>query len=270
RMMPSRAMPNRMRMTPAMRVAICRPSTPCWATIPDRITIKAPVGPAICTRLPPNTETTSPAMIAVYNPCSGLTPEAIAKAMASGRATIPTRTPATRLRIQCARPKRPARYDSVSANIRPLYEHGIWPISRAIAQQPHAIGQDNQAGAHISKDRHPHGRHTQDGKHQKHQLQSQGNRYVLDQYPMRALAQSHKPADFFEIVFHQRDVGGLKRHVRSDHPHGKTNIGAGEGGCIVDAVANHAGHPLRLESFNMLDLVVGEQTAMGFDQACLP
>ena len=62
---PSRATPSKARMTPAIRVAICRPSTPYLAVMPARITMKAPVGPAICTRLPPNTETSRPAMIAV-------------------------------------------------------------------------------------------------------------------------------------------------------------------------------------------------------------
>jgi hypothetical protein len=32
-------------------------------------------------------------------PCSGLTPDAIANAIASGRATTPTMTPATMLRV---------------------------------------------------------------------------------------------------------------------------------------------------------------------------
>ena len=56
--------------------------------------MKAPVGPPICTLLPPNTDTISPATMAVIMPCSGVTPDAIPKAMASGRATMPTITPA--------------------------------------------------------------------------------------------------------------------------------------------------------------------------------
>ena len=56
--------------------------------------IKAPVGPPICTVVPPKKAIIKPAIIAVVNPCSGPTPEAIAKAMASGKATIPTIIPA--------------------------------------------------------------------------------------------------------------------------------------------------------------------------------
>ena len=57
----------------------------------------APVGPEICTRVPPNRAVTTPATMAVYRPCSGFAPEAIANAIASGNATMPTTTPATTL-----------------------------------------------------------------------------------------------------------------------------------------------------------------------------
>ena len=56
--------------------------------------MKAPAGPPICTCKPPSAEIRKPAMMAVKMPCSGLTPEAMAKAMASGSATMPTVTPA--------------------------------------------------------------------------------------------------------------------------------------------------------------------------------
>jgi hypothetical protein len=53
------------RITPASSVAICSPSMPYRAVMPDRMTTNAPVGPAICSRLPPNTETARPATMAV-------------------------------------------------------------------------------------------------------------------------------------------------------------------------------------------------------------
>ena len=58
--------------------------------------MKAPVGPPICTLLPPSSEIMNPATIAVMMPFSGVTPEAIPNAMASGRATMPTMMPAMR------------------------------------------------------------------------------------------------------------------------------------------------------------------------------
>ena len=60
------------------------------------MTANAPVGPPICTRLPPKTEIQKPATTAVKRPRSGLTPLAIANAIAKGRATMPTITPATK------------------------------------------------------------------------------------------------------------------------------------------------------------------------------
>ena len=59
-------------------------------------TIKAPVGPPIWTLLPLKTDMRKPAIMAVYKPCSGVTPDAIAKAIDSGSATIPTMMPAVR------------------------------------------------------------------------------------------------------------------------------------------------------------------------------
>ena len=58
------------------------------------MTMNAPAGPPICTLEPPSAEIRKPAMIAVKIPCSGLTPLAIANAIASGRATMPTVRPA--------------------------------------------------------------------------------------------------------------------------------------------------------------------------------
>jgi len=79
---------------PAINVARTRPSIPYFWTTPYTITTKAPVGPPICTRLPPSTDTRKPAMIAVKRPLSGDTPEAIANAIAKGMATTPTTNPA--------------------------------------------------------------------------------------------------------------------------------------------------------------------------------
>ena len=66
------------------------------------MTMNAPVGPPICTLLPPRNEMMNPATIAVMIPFSGLTPDAIPKAMANGRATMPTMTPAIRSVIRSA------------------------------------------------------------------------------------------------------------------------------------------------------------------------
>ena len=77
--------------------------------MPASTAMNAPVGPEICTRVPPSSEVASPATMAVYSPCAGVAPEAMAKAMASGMATTPTTRPATTLGNSCARVSKPAR-----------------------------------------------------------------------------------------------------------------------------------------------------------------
>src|SRR5690606_31559388 len=58
------------------------------------MTTKAPVGPPIWKRLPPRAEIRKPATTAVTRPASGVAPEAMASAMARGRATTATVRPA--------------------------------------------------------------------------------------------------------------------------------------------------------------------------------
>jgi hypothetical protein len=67
------------------------------------MTMKAPAGPPICIDVPPRDEIRKPAMIAVHSPASGLSPLAIAKAMASGSATMPTVAPAPTSRTSLSR-----------------------------------------------------------------------------------------------------------------------------------------------------------------------
>ena len=66
--------------------------------------MKAAVGPPICTREPPSAEIRKPAMIAVCRPFSGVVPEAIASAIASGSATMATVRPAMASALNVASP----------------------------------------------------------------------------------------------------------------------------------------------------------------------
>ena len=91
---PSLKTPISISIRPAMAVATARPVRPYWAIILYTITINAPVGPPICTEQPPKNDTMKPPMMAVTMPMVGLTPDAIPKAMASGKATMPTTMPA--------------------------------------------------------------------------------------------------------------------------------------------------------------------------------
>jgi len=70
---------------------------PCLAMIPATTTTKAPVGPPICVFEPPSAEIRKPVTMAQYRPACGDTPEAIANAIARGKATRPTVTPANKV-----------------------------------------------------------------------------------------------------------------------------------------------------------------------------
>jgi hypothetical protein len=63
--LPSRASPMTSSMQPAMSVANCSPAMPYCAVTPARTAMNAPVGPEICTRVPPSSEVARPATIAV-------------------------------------------------------------------------------------------------------------------------------------------------------------------------------------------------------------
>ena len=93
---PSRAKPATTTMTPAMSVTSATAPTPCAETIGARTTTMAPVGPDTWTCEPPNTAATSPATIAVTSPASAPAPDAMPKPSASGSATMPTVSPASR------------------------------------------------------------------------------------------------------------------------------------------------------------------------------
>src|SRR5713101_820626 len=69
--------------------------------MPNTTTTNAPVGPPICREDPPSAEIKKPATTAQYNPACGGTPDAMANAIASGRATRPTVTPAITSETNC-------------------------------------------------------------------------------------------------------------------------------------------------------------------------
>ncbi len=94
--LPARSRPATTRITPAIKVASTSPSKPWVAITACTTTIKAPVGPPICTRLPPSAEIRKPATTAVTNPVAGAAPDAMAMARLSGRATMATVMPAIR------------------------------------------------------------------------------------------------------------------------------------------------------------------------------
>ena len=57
---PSRSSPIASRISPDSMVAMSSPSNPCWTTVAETSTMKAPAGPPIWKRLPPSAETMKP------------------------------------------------------------------------------------------------------------------------------------------------------------------------------------------------------------------
>ena len=83
-------------MTPAIIVHMNRPSMPCSATMPATTTTKAPVGPPICVAGAAERGDEEAGDDRAVDPACGGRPDAIANAIASGSATMPTVTPAMR------------------------------------------------------------------------------------------------------------------------------------------------------------------------------
>ena len=101
---PNRRNPATSSTRPDRKVARIKPSTPCRVTVAATSTMNAPAGPPTWNRLPPRAEMMKPPTIAVYSPRSGDTPEAMAIAIDSGKATIATVSPAIMSDRRCPSP----------------------------------------------------------------------------------------------------------------------------------------------------------------------
>jgi hypothetical protein len=99
--LPNLNIPISTRKIPARIVAVAKPDIPLTATIPATIVANAAVGPAICTLDPPRKEIINPAIIAVYKPSCGPTPDARARAIDNGKARIATIIPDTTSVANC-------------------------------------------------------------------------------------------------------------------------------------------------------------------------
>lgn len=92
--LPNRINPINTRNMPDSNVAISNPDNPYCNDTGYKITTKAAVGPETLNFEPPVNAIMKPDIIAVYRPCCGGTPLAIANAIANGIAIIPTVMPA--------------------------------------------------------------------------------------------------------------------------------------------------------------------------------
>ena len=68
--------------------------------------------------------------------------------------------------------------------------------------------------------------------------------------------------DAGEVALEQGDSGALHGHVGAG-AHRQADVGGGEGGCVVDAVACHRDHaPFCAELFDDVALVVGQHVGL--------
>ena len=92
---PSRKTPATIWRKAAIRVAATSPCMPYLVTTSETRNVIAAAGPETWSRQPPKSATTIPPTMAVTRPTSGLTPEALAMASDSGKATSATAIPAS-------------------------------------------------------------------------------------------------------------------------------------------------------------------------------
>ncbi len=106
-------------------------------------------------------------------------------------------------------------------------------------EQPQRIRNDDERCAHVGGDRHPERGRARDRHHEKHQLQCDREGDVRADVLRRRAAEPQGVGDLQQLVGHQRDVGGLERGIGACHPHRHAHVGRGQGGRVVDAVADH-------------------------------
>ena len=82
---------------------------------------------------------------------------------------------------------------------------------------------------------------------------------VLPHHADCALGQPDRLGQAQQVVAHERDVRGLHRHRRTGRAHRHPDIRRGQGGCIVDTVADHRHRvSLTLELGDSVELVLGQ------------
>ena len=132
------------------------------------------------------------------------------------------------------------------------------------AEQAHRVQQDEQR-ADLVKDRRRHRpEHAQAGQHDRHAVEAEGeDEDVLADDPDRLPRQSNGLGQRDQRVAHEDDRARLGRDVGADASEGQADVGQGQGGGIVDAVAHHrddaalllaAPHPLGLVGRSQLGL----------------
>ena len=127
--------------------------------------------------------------------------------------------------------------------------------------------------ADVGEDGGPHACQTQSAEDQAGELDGQREDDVLVDDAEGAAGDAHGQRDLGRVVVHQDDVRGLNGGVRAQRTHGDAEVGAGQDGRVVDAVAHEGEVLFRAfggeERFDLVHLVAGQQTGMVFVQTQL-
>ena len=84
----------------------------------------------------------------------------------------------------------------------------------------------------------------------------------------RGTTVANQPGKVAEVVTHEDDVGGLERGTAGDSAQGNADAGGGQGRCVVDAVADHAGRAVAGGQIrNRRDFVVRQEFGALLDDA---
>ena len=125
-------------------------------------------------------------------------------------------------------------------------------------------GQDHDA--HVREDGGPHARHAQGAEHQAQGLDAEGEDDVLIDDADALAGDADRLGDLQRVVVHEDHVRRLDGRVGAHRAHGDADVGAGEDGRVVDAVADEGQDVLRAllrqEALDLSDLLGGQQLAV--------
>ncbi len=80
-------------------------------------------------------------------------------------------------------------------------------------------------------------------------------------------AQADAEGDLREVVGHQGDVGGFVGDIGAGDAHRHADVGDGEGGGVVDAVADHGDAAVLFQGFDALGFLFGQDSGLDFVDA---
>ena len=143
-------------------------------------------------------------------------------------------------------------------------------MSSPVAEEAQRVGDDDERRAFVEDDGGSDADEPDEGGRDQEGDHAEAEEQVLADDPAGLAAETDDDRELGEVVAHERDVGGLEGDVGAGGTHGDADGGVGQGGGVVDAVADHGDLALLgAEPFDGGDLVLGHQVAPGIGEADL-